>query len=202
MAFNTVLDISEAEIVSILQSVIAHHKKSAPRDDDTMQVDSNTSNVPSLSTFLSSCVSYTTSPATLRLAIRNYLPDAEDICCVLEVLDEWIIKWNAMTLKLLPKNVSKNPRGVMVAKLHQAKRADGPLLGNVSSLQSRICASPLNLSSQGYIVPTNASRRIISHTSAVRSCSRSSPSDILGSRARAQPCRSNGTAPWSSRTIC
>lgn len=144
MAFNTVLDISEEEIVSVLQSVISHHKKNVSQDD-AMQVDSTLSNIPSLPTFLSLCISYTTSPATLRLAIRKYLPDAEDIFCVLEILDGWIEKWSSVTLKLLPTDVSKNSRGVTVAKLHQAKRTVGPPLDDVSFPQCRILRILVNL---------------------------------------------------------
>lgn len=108
---------------------------SLDNSDGAMQIDDSTSStLPSLPTFLSSCISYTASPAALRVAIRHHLPEADDLVYVLEILEGWIARWNAVALKLFPTTVSKNPRGVLVAKPREAKRTDGPALGVVSSL--------------------------------------------------------------------
>ena len=97
-----------------------------------MQIDSTPSDLPSLASFLSSCVAYATSPAPLRLAIRQHLPDAEDLTCVLEILSGWITQAQAMTIKFLPTDVVKNAKGVMIAKPPISKRPDGPPLEKVS----------------------------------------------------------------------
>lgn len=135
VTLETVPDISEAEIISLLHEVASHHRKNtqhASGNDDAMQTDSKSpSSPPPLADFLSSCVLYNTSPAPLRVAIRQNFSDAEDIVAVLKVLDEWITNSNTMKLKLLPTTVIKNPKGVMVSKPNQGKKTDGPQLGDV-----------------------------------------------------------------------
>jgi len=122
----------ENEIVALLPSVVAHHRKGATiTANDAMQVDSAPSGMPSLPSFLSSCVSYATSPVPLRLALRQYLPDAEDLVCVLEILSGWIAASHSAPINLLPTGVVKNARGVPVPKLPTVKRSDGPPLEKV-----------------------------------------------------------------------
>jgi len=150
LAFNAVSDISEGEIISLLQSVVAHHKisTSRPPGEDAMQIDTppSLSPLPTLPTFLTSIISYPTSPFALRLAIRTHLPEADDLVCVLEILEEWMARWNAMALKLLPMNVTKGARGLVAAKPRVGKRSDGLPLGEVISfLQTVLDASFLTL---------------------------------------------------------
>jgi hypothetical protein len=133
LGFDAVFDISEVEIIALLQSVVAQHRKNATvTTNDAMQIDSPPSDLPSLASFLSSCVSYATSPTSLRLALRQHLPDADDLVCVLEVLSGWVARSHTMSIKLLPTDVVKNARGVMVAKPPASKRPDGPPLEKVS----------------------------------------------------------------------
>ena len=100
--------------------------------DDAMQIDSTLSDQPALPSFLSSCISYATSPAPLRLAIKQHLADAEDLTCVLEVLSGWVAAWHAVPVRLLPAGVVKNARGVMVAKPLITEMSDGPPLQMVN----------------------------------------------------------------------
>jgi len=147
LSFDAVLDLPETEIVDLLQSVVAQHRQSATNStDDAMQIDPVPSDLPSLPSFLSSCVSYATSPAPLRLAIRQHLSDAEDLACVLEILSGWVARSHSLTIKLLPKEVVKNAGGVMVAKPRATKKPDGPPIENVLSfLQTLLDASFLAL---------------------------------------------------------
>lgn len=94
-----------------------------------MQVDPVSSDsVPSFSALLFTCVSYATSPAPLRLALRQHIPAAEDMMAVLEVLERWISEWNTVALKLVPSTVVKNPKGVTVAKPNRIVKAGVPPL--------------------------------------------------------------------------
>lgn len=118
-----------------LQLVVLNHREVAVPsvvNDDAMQVDSTpNSELPSLDSFLASVITYKTSPATLRSALRQHLPDADDVICVLEVLDGWLAKWSVVALKLLPPKATKNPLGVFVAKPVQGKRRQMPSLAKV-----------------------------------------------------------------------
>src|SRR5258707_90661 len=55
-----------------------------------MEVDIGSLDTPALPTILSACVAYPTSYPALRLAIKQCLPDAEHLSCILEVLDGWL----------------------------------------------------------------------------------------------------------------
>lgn len=50
--------------------------------------------MPTLTTYLSLCVQYSTSPAPLRVAIKEKLSDAVQLMAVLETLDGWIEQWS------------------------------------------------------------------------------------------------------------
>lgn len=118
----------------LLQVVIAHHRlsgSSGSKGDDAMQVDPAPSEVPSVHTFLAACVSYSTTQATLRIAIRQHLSEAADLVVILEILDRWITSTSSGPLKLLPTNVSKNPKGVFIPKPNQSRRTDVPPLDKV-----------------------------------------------------------------------
>lgn len=97
LAFSNVLDITESEIISALQCLVDHsrrHGASTADDSNAMQVDSIPPDMPSIPIFLSSCVSYTTSPAALRQAIHQHLSKAEDLVCVLNIIEQWISQWS------------------------------------------------------------------------------------------------------------
>lgn len=91
MAVETVMDIPEDAIVSLLSKTVAHHRQVRPASDD-MQVDAALvlSEFPSLADFLARCVTYPASPGALRAAIRAHLADTDGLLPVIGLLDEWI----------------------------------------------------------------------------------------------------------------
>jgi hypothetical protein len=96
-----VLDIPESDIMLALKFVVTHHRNIGSSNEDTMQFDSDRV-IPALPSFLSSCVTYATSPAALRLAIHEHLPEGEGIVCVLEVIEDWISRLVSSGDALLP----------------------------------------------------------------------------------------------------
>ncbi|PBK93853.1 hypothetical protein ARMGADRAFT_1062677 [Armillaria gallica] len=130
MALKKVPDLLEVDIVDSLRYIIVRHRQE--KSDDAMQVDGVTplnADIPSLPQFLSSCVQYSCSPAALRLAIRRCLPEAEDLVCLLDVLEGWLAQWAGRDFRLMPskKVVEKNEKGVLVADtVVQEKGADLP----------------------------------------------------------------------------
>lgn len=206
LAFDTVLDISENDIVSLLHSVIVPHRRTRVADD-AMEVDSPPSQsqsdlIPSLPVFLSSCVSYATSPAPLRLALHQHLSDVEDIIPVLEVLNGWVTEWNAFSLKLVPTMVVKNPKGVTIAKPQRLSKAGTPPLELVRGYASTWKRVYIDWFLLGSPLPPNPFGCFISEPSPTPTRTRHPASYIHGSRARASSCRRNGAAPWSARAVC
>ncbi|KAG6900424.1 hypothetical protein C0993_010812 [Termitomyces sp. T159_Od127] len=135
LALEHVIDLSEAEIMESLQFVVARNHSDVTQDGNAMEVDSVT-DVPSLPSFLSLCVSYTTTAPALRSAMRRSLKEAEDICAVLKVLENWIKNWSSKDSRLLPSNkdIVKNSHGVFVMKDKVKKGTrDLPSLSNVLS---------------------------------------------------------------------
>ncbi|KAL0577449.1 hypothetical protein V5O48_004518 [Marasmius crinis-equi] len=130
LAFSSVSDLQELEIVETLRHVLARHRHTqqptASSDDDAMQVDSVTpiqDDMPTLKEFLNLCLRYKVSPTLLRFALRRYLADVDDVACLLDVLDGWIAQWTARELQLLPskKLLDKNEHGVVVVKTENKK---------------------------------------------------------------------------------
>lgn len=115
LAIDNVIDIPETDLISVLKLAIASHRQRG--SGDAMQVDSPSEGVPPLFNVLASCVRCPSSPAALRTAIHAQLSDAEDVCCVLEILDGWMVIWASMDAQLLPANVSKDSQGVLEAVL-------------------------------------------------------------------------------------
>jgi hypothetical protein len=129
-----------------------------------MQIDSTPSDLPSLANFLSSCVLYATSPAPLRLAIRQHLPDAEDLICVLEALSGWVARAHSMSIELLPTDVVKNARGITVAKPLTAKRPNGPPLEKVNTLTLLNITWLLIHIALGSLISSDVARLVVSHS--------------------------------------
>lgn len=97
-----------------------------------MEVDSAPADSPTLPEFLTLCLSYPSSPALLRTAIRRCLPDAADIARILETLDVWLGQWAGREVPLMPskKSLEKNKHGVFVIDIkRESKRGKGD--GNV-----------------------------------------------------------------------
>ncbi|KAH9965838.1 hypothetical protein BC827DRAFT_1264927 [Russula dissimulans] len=109
LAFRNVPDLPEAELVKLLRSV---QKDSLPPDTHDVQVDAKGSDNPALSSILAACVSYPTSDAALRMAMRAQLNHAEVILPTLVILDDWLTKLssNGTTLVL---NTGDGPSAVV-----------------------------------------------------------------------------------------
>ncbi|KAF8883188.1 hypothetical protein CPB84DRAFT_193080 [Gymnopilus junonius] len=146
LAFTTVLDMSESEILECLHAVVKYHRLTtsnvAPISEDAMQVDTPipaSSGIPQLPSFLKLIASYPTSRAPLVLAFRKHIQDAEDLTAILQVLDGWMVKKVKTDERLLPgkKDLKKNEQGVWVVvgrKGDKDKTEDIPSLGKVDQL--------------------------------------------------------------------
>jgi len=119
LALAKVPDLSETEIMECLYQVIARHRENevASRGANAMQVDS-AADLPSLASFLSSSMRYTATPAALRSAMRHSLRDAEDILCILKVIENWILRWMSKDIRMLPskKDIKNDEHGIPVFK--------------------------------------------------------------------------------------
>lgn len=112
---TNVRDLVESDLMSILQFVADHSRNT----EDAMEVDSSALGaIPTLPTFLSACVRYPTSSATLRAALHQYLKQPEDVVAVLEVLEGWVGRWKTAEVIALPskKSLGKDDHGVTVLK--------------------------------------------------------------------------------------
>ena len=83
-----VLDIPDVEIIKLVRSV---HEHCRPSGTHGMQVDATLSDAVA-SSIMAACVSYPSSDAALRLAIKEHLNDVECILPILVVFDDWLGK--------------------------------------------------------------------------------------------------------------
>ncbi|PPQ69895.1 hypothetical protein CVT26_014158 [Gymnopilus dilepis] len=149
LAFTTVLDLTESEIVECLLAVVRHSRSlasdPAPNSEDAMQVDSiaatpdSSVGIPPLISFLNLLASYPTSRGPLVVAFRKYMHDAEDLTAVLQVLDGWLARRVRMDERLLPskKDLKKNEQGVWIVvgrKGDKDKTTDVPPLEKMSDI--------------------------------------------------------------------
>ncbi|KAF9461998.1 hypothetical protein BDZ94DRAFT_1262189 [Collybia nuda] len=148
LALKNVIDITETELMQCLQLVVARYRQNDSKEADAMEIDS-VSDLPTLPAFLASCVTYPTSPAILRSALRHSFNDPADIVAILKVLNTWVNQWGKRDIRLLPskKDVIKNEHGVLVlkAKEKEVHRDLPPLLKILSFLQTLLDASFLAL---------------------------------------------------------
>jgi len=107
LAFNSLVDISEDDMISLAKMLIDKERK-LQADPEAMDVDSTHVWTPPLSTYMLACISYPASPAALRLAIRKHLPDAQDLNPILELLDGWTIGGTQEYIRTLLKFVASN----------------------------------------------------------------------------------------------
>ncbi|KAF8638582.1 hypothetical protein AX17_002124 [Amanita inopinata Kibby_2008] len=139
LALENVLDVAETEIVEALWDVVVSNQGQSSRnrnaaDPDAMQVDNHTgastanSDVPSLPSFLSRCVTYRATPAHLRLALRQQqlrsnpsssvpvatFSTAESGLVILRVLVGWMRDWANRDIKLMPSDVKRRSDGAWV----------------------------------------------------------------------------------------
>jgi len=106
LTFGNVPDLPEAEVIKLLRS--AKNDGQSP-DTQDMQVDDTSSDTPPLPSILAYCVSYPTSDAALRMAIREQLNHAEAIVPILVILEDWLNKLSSHgTSFFLDANVVEN----------------------------------------------------------------------------------------------
>ncbi|OCH94292.1 hypothetical protein OBBRIDRAFT_770017 [Obba rivulosa] len=151
LAMQTVTDVPEGNMMSLLAKVVAARRSEQPVTEDAMQIDSAPAaladtDLPSLASFLALCVAYPTTPATLRIALREHLREAEGLTAVLSVLSSWIDRWGAEDELLLPEGVAKDAHGVPVPVFPAQEKRDIPPIEKILTFtQALIDASFLTL---------------------------------------------------------
>ncbi|KAH9049690.1 hypothetical protein EDB84DRAFT_1260539 [Lactarius hengduanensis] len=88
LTLKNVFDIPEVEIIKLVRSIHGYARPSGGHD---MQVDATLPDAE-VSSIVASCVSYPSSDAALRLAIKEQLNNAESIIPILVVVDDWLDK--------------------------------------------------------------------------------------------------------------
>lgn len=122
-ALTTVADVSEDELMASAKFLIDRQRRS----EAAMDVDASEGYVPPLWSYLFACVSYPFSAALLRLAIRKYLADAQDLVMILEIVENWIQGGTEHEMEALLKSLATN------AKMPPS-RADSPPYSKVCPL--------------------------------------------------------------------
>ncbi|KAF5322833.1 hypothetical protein D9619_000235 [Psilocybe cf. subviscida] len=143
VAFETVLDLTEAEMIECLRVVVGHYQKTLGSvaaamtvTEDAMDVDVDQpppasaptkTTVPSLSAFLNLVASYPSSRGPLLVALRRYLKDAGEITCILEVLSVWLKQKANADEQLMPtnKDLKKSEQGVWIFVGRKANKKGG-----------------------------------------------------------------------------
>lgn len=105
-ALTTVADVSEDELMASTKFLIDRQRKS----ETAMDIDVSEGYVPPLWSYLFACVSYPFSAAPMRLAIRKYLPDAQDLVMVLEILENWIQGGTEHEVEVLLKSLATHTK--------------------------------------------------------------------------------------------
>ena len=114
---ETVRDLTEIDIISVLHKVtIAHLKHAKSTEPDAMLVDpspAQTQDTPSLGEYLGRCVSYDTTASGLRVALRRNLSEVEETVAILQVLESWMKKWGETedTLGVFPASTDASKDG-------------------------------------------------------------------------------------------
>ncbi|KAF8138842.1 hypothetical protein EV363DRAFT_1154246 [Boletus edulis] len=103
-ALTRVADISEDELMASAKFLIDRQRK----NENAMDVDASEGYVPPLWSYLFACVSYPFSAAPMRLAIRKYLSDAQDLVMILEILENWIQGGTEHEVETLLKSLATN----------------------------------------------------------------------------------------------
>ncbi|KAF9006748.1 hypothetical protein BDQ17DRAFT_1352325 [Cyathus striatus] len=142
-AFDTVVDLTETELITTLYVVLAHHRlQSAKSDDNVMEVDQPASSelsgdIPSTASFLAMVLNYPTSSTPLRMAIRTHFKQAEDLATLLEISSSWLAQWNELPVRVLPtvKELRKDENGAFIFDdivFREKKRGGLPNLSKIT----------------------------------------------------------------------
>ncbi|KZT05551.1 uncharacterized protein LAESUDRAFT_655546 [Laetiporus sulphureus 93-53] len=144
VAMETVSDLPETDIITLLAETVTRHRQSASHED-AMQVDLP-SGTFSLLAFLALCINYPTSPAALRVALHQQLSEAGSLVAVLDALDGWVEHSFAQEIQLLPDGLKKDAHSILVPVYVESKKVDLPPVDKVLSfIQAILDASFLTL---------------------------------------------------------
>ena len=88
LTLKNVPDIPEVQVVKLIRSIHGYGRPSGAHD---MQLDATLSDAE-VSSLMAACVSYPSSDAALRLAIKEHLNQVESILPVLVLVDDWLAK--------------------------------------------------------------------------------------------------------------
>ena len=156
LAMKTVIDLSEAEVMSLLQASAAATQRRVT-DESAMQIDAVAdSSVPALPVVLSLCVTYVMSAPALRLAIRQNISDAAELNAILQVLKGWIDAWCNEDVQLLPTRTKKDLHGAIIAVFEDKQKAALPPLEKVRVPSPGTRQSPHRNLVSGPRIPPNS----------------------------------------------
>ncbi|KAF8272086.1 hypothetical protein EI94DRAFT_1567074 [Lactarius quietus] len=88
LTLKNVLDIPEVQVIKLVHSIHGYGPPSGAHD---MQIDAMISDAE-VSSIMAACVSYPSSDAALRVAIKEQLNHAESIMPILVTIDDWLVK--------------------------------------------------------------------------------------------------------------
>ena len=141
-SFSSVVDLPESDIVHTLITLVKLRRQQSV-SGDAMQVDgASASDLPSLPSFLSPCVTYPNATSKgIVLGLKKWVRDPEDAAAIAQVLESWMRSLGQQRktngeVGLLPSNkdLEKNEHGVWVVaadkkvkKGKDAKKALPPL---------------------------------------------------------------------------
>ena len=110
---------------------------SQPTEEHDLRVGAASSDTPTLPSILALCVSYPTSDAALRMAIREQLNLAEVIIPILTILDDWLVTLSSHRTSLILNanldNVGENGPSTEVPTRPYSGKVEIPPLDKVSS---------------------------------------------------------------------
>ena len=108
-----------------------------PPEEHDVQVGATSSDTPTLPSILAACVSYPTSDAALRMAMREQMNLAEVIIPILAILDDWLVTLSSHGTSLILNakvgNVGENGPSVEVPTLPYSGKIEIPPLDKVGS---------------------------------------------------------------------
>jgi hypothetical protein len=124
----------EDEVIKLLRSA---QNDSRPPEEHDMQGGATSSDTPTLQSILAACVSYPTSDAALRMAMREQLNLAEVIIPILTILDDWLVALSSHGSSLILNtnvgNTGENGPSVEVSTRPCSGKVEIPPLDKVSS---------------------------------------------------------------------
>ena len=121
----------------MIKLLLSAQNDSRPPEEHGVQVGATSFDTPILPSILAACVSYPTSDAALRMAIREQMNLAEVIIPILEILDDWLVALSSHGTSLILNakvgNVGENGTSVEVPTRLCSGKVEVPAFDMVSS---------------------------------------------------------------------